>query len=54
MKLPEVQKCKSTQRRSRLKFRTTEGGPWRDWDHYLSLGPEQLVHLGNVCGTCWT
>ncbi len=52
MKLLELQKCRSTQRRSKLKFTTTGGGSWKVWDRYLSLGPEQLVHLGNVCGTC--
>lgn len=36
---------------SKLDFSTTGGGYWEQWDRFLSLGDENLFHLGNVCGT---
>ncbi|MEZ6139595.1 MAG: hypothetical protein R3B84_03395 [Zavarzinella sp.] len=41
-----------TTSRSKLAFTTTGGTNWKVWDRFISLGDEQLFHIGNICGTC--
>ena len=52
MKLVASAKISNSNSESRLRFTTTGGGSWKVWDRYLALDERQLVHLGNVCGTC--
>lgn len=52
MQLIDNQLLTNTQSQSALAFTTTGGATWPEWERFISLGDEQLFHIGNICGTC--
>ena len=52
MQLIESRPLTVTTSQSKLAFTTTGERDWKVWDRFLSLGNEQLLHIGNVCDTC--
>ena len=52
MQILDSKRLKNRKSRSKLGFTTTGGSTWDVWDRFISLGDEQLFHIGNVCDTC--
>ncbi len=52
MQLIQSKPLTNTASRSKLAFTTTGGTNWKIWDRFISLGDNQLFHIGNICDTC--
>ncbi len=52
MQILDSKRLKNRKSRSKLGFTTTGGSTGDGWDRFISLGDEQLFHLGNICDTC--